>query len=164
MWQREPSHKRQLDSLFPSPTLAVRHPSIIPLSLTLISNLSLPALLSLLSSIHQPCWPAQVITHCDDGCVALISLIIVVILNLVLCRDLVILLRLYPTSSIECEHVSDTSVPVADINAAPLFNLSQLTICFLVFTSNHLHSFDNPPLLSTFYGTCDHGLKSPSCG
>lgn len=74
------------------------NPSIIPLSLTLINTLCLPALALTLSlslihlSIHHPCWPAQVITHCDDGFVALISLIIVVSYNLVLCRDLVILL------------------------------------------------------------------------
>lgn len=85
------------------------NPSIIPLSLTLI-NIPLPTCFALILSliylsIHHPCWPAQVITHCDDGFVALISLIIVVSYNLVLCRDLVILLWLYLTSAIECAHV-----------------------------------------------------------
>lgn len=84
--------------------------SIIPFSLTLINTLCLPAshLLShppIHPSIHQAHWLAQVITHCDDGFVTLISLIITVSYNLVLCRDPVILLWHCLTLATECEHV-----------------------------------------------------------
>lgn len=96
---------KQSDSF---PHVSHTNPSIILLSLTLINTLCF------LPSIHHPCWPVQVITLCDDSFVALISLIKVVSYNLVLCRDLVILLWLYLTLAIETAHVCSTTISMTD--------------------------------------------------
>lgn len=153
-------------------------PSIIPLSLTLINMLSLPALLSLslssiYPSIHHPCWPAQVITNCDDGFVPLISLIIVVSYNLVLCRDLMILLWLYLTLALSvrmcviplCPWLTSTLhythiVPFSTSVLLSFFVFQFIFYLYSLLTTSIL--FSTAPFL-LFY-TCRLGLKSPICG
>lgn len=131
--------------------------SIILLGCTLINTLCLPVSLFLIHlSIHHPCWPAQVITHCDDGFVSLITLIIVVTYNLVLCRDIVIPVCLYLTLAIECAHVCDTSVPMADLNTNlhswhPFLRFS-MTFFLFHFVLLVFHCFFNTSPIYSLFG------------